>query len=181
MQIPKFRYHPDPVATGSVVRSQERCVCCDEVRGFIYTGPVFSEEELDNALCPWCIASGHAHERFDAEFTDLASVGDNGAWEHVESFIAEEVAFRTPGFVGWQQERWWTHCADAAAFIGVCGAAELRALGAEALEAIRDDTGLPEGEEWQSFLSALSAKGSPTAYLFRCLYCGRLGGYQDCD
>ena len=23
--------------------------------------------------------------------------------------------------------------------------------------------------------------GSPTAYLFRCRKCGRLGGYQDCD
>ena len=48
------------------------CVCCGERRGYIYAGPVYSERELSDSLCPWCIADGSAHSRFGAEFTDAA-------------------------------------------------------------------------------------------------------------
>jgi uncharacterized protein CbrC (UPF0167 family) len=52
-------------------------------------------------VCPWCIADGSAHEKFGVEFTDWASIG-GGHWEAVSEEIANEVAFRTPGFSGWQ-------------------------------------------------------------------------------
>jgi len=61
MDLPVFRYHPDPIASGSVVASAAECVCCGEARGFIYTGPAYCEAELEEALCPWCIADGSAH------------------------------------------------------------------------------------------------------------------------
>ena len=76
--LPTFRYHPDPIATGSIEASDTECVACKRARGHIYTGPVYSEEELDNLICPWCIADGTAHELFDAEFTDMASIGGGG-------------------------------------------------------------------------------------------------------
>ena len=28
MELPAFKYHPDPVATGSVLRSEAECCCC---------------------------------------------------------------------------------------------------------------------------------------------------------
>src|SRR3954469_21359716 len=115
MELPVFRYHPDSVGTGNAQQSNQECVCCGEQRGLIYVGPVFAEDELNEALCPWCIADGSAHERFDAEFTDAASVGLG--WEDVPQKVVEEVSFRTPGFSGWQQERWFTHCGDAAEFL----------------------------------------------------------------
>ena len=37
--------------------------------------------------------------------------------ESVSDEIVAEVAYRTPGFTGWQQERWFTHCA-AGEFLG---------------------------------------------------------------
>ncbi|WP_264169817.1 CbrC family protein [Burkholderia cepacia] len=40
MSLPAFRYHPDPLATGSVIRSDARCVCCGDARGYVYAGPV---------------------------------------------------------------------------------------------------------------------------------------------
>ena len=46
---------------------------CGESRGFIYSGPVYGQEELDSSICPWCIADGSAAEKFDAEFTDVGS------------------------------------------------------------------------------------------------------------
>jgi uncharacterized protein len=179
MNLPDFRYHPDPIATGSVKVADAMCVCCDQVRGYIYTGPVYSEEEHEEDICPWCIADGSAHQKLKAEFTDAASVGGTGSWPDVPEDVVEEVAYRTPGFTGWQQERWFTCCDDAAVFLGAVGAKELSAFGREAAEAIREELGWTDGSEWQKYLLSLDRTGQPTAYLFRCLHCQKFGGYSD--
>jgi uncharacterized protein len=181
MALPVFKYHPDPVATGHVIESDTECACCGTVRGFIYTGPVYAVEEYNEQICPWCIADGSAHEKLDASFTDEDGIGGGGMWDEVPEEIVQEVAFRTPGFCGWQQEQWWTHCGDAAQFLGRAGRKELLAFGPQAVTAIQESAGLSDGPEWEQFLSALDREGSPTAYVFRCTKCGELGGYQDCD
>lgn len=178
--LPAFTYHPDPVATGHVQASEAQCLCCEQVRGHIYVGPVYAEEELEEALCPWCIADGSAHAKLGASFTDELGIGSRGDWDKVPAEVIAEVAYRTPGFSGWQQEQWWTHCGDAAAFLGRSGFRELELLGDEAVVAIRDDTGL-DGAAWERFYHALRKDSAPSAYLFRCGHCGTLGGYQDCD
>lgn len=38
-----------------------------------------------------------------------------------------------------------------------------------------------EGPDWDDYFRALDRDRSPTAYLFRCTTCGRIGGYRDCD
>jgi hypothetical protein len=176
--LPRFRYHPDPLRTGSVVPSDVTCVVCGRARGSIYTGPVYAEEDLDDSICPWCIADGSAHLKFEAEFTDTAGVGGYGQWSPAPAHVCEEVAFRTPGFAGWQQERWFTCCDDAAAFLGPAGLTELAALDAGALGAIEQDSGL-SGQQWEDYRTRLHRDRGPTAYVFRCLHCGRLGGYSD--
>ena len=173
--LPSFKYHPDPVATGSIEESQAKCVCCGKSRGYIYAGPVFCEEELHECLCPWCIADGSAHERYGAAFTDSACIDGN-----LDPAIVDEVAHRTPGFSGWQQERWLACCNDAAAFLGRAGRQELESNWPEAIPSIQADSGF-EGAEWQGFFRTLDRDGSPTAYVFRCLHCGRHLGYWDCD
>jgi uncharacterized protein CbrC (UPF0167 family) len=178
--LPVFRYHPDPVATGSVVASSNACRCCGRARGYIYAGPAYARDELDEALCPWCIADGSAAAKFDATFTDEDGIGGYGDWDAVTPEVVALVATRTPGFAGWQQEQWWTHCGDAAAFLGAAGRTELLAWGDEAITAIRDNAGLDAGAEWDAFFQALDRDSGPTAYVFRCLHCGALGGYQDC-
>src|SRR5580765_1558527 len=132
-RLPKFKYHPDPIATGHIVESDTECVCCGKALGFIYTGPVYAPEEYDDQICPWCIADGSAHEKLGASFTDEIGIGGYGNWETVPGDVVDEVAYRTPGFSGWQQERWWTHCGDAAQFIGRAGQEELAALGPQAI------------------------------------------------
>jgi uncharacterized protein CbrC (UPF0167 family) len=178
--FPAFRYHPDPVETGSVIASAKICGCCARARGYIYSGPVHTEGELDEVLCPWCIADGSAAEKFDAAFTEPDGVGDYGAWDVVSPEIVREVARRTPGFFGWQDERWWTHCSDAAEFLGRAGYQELTerwpgVIGALKVEVAMDD------DSWSDYFVALDADSSPTAYVFRCRRCGQLGGYTDCD
>lgn len=181
MTLPTFKYHPDPLATGSIIQSGTVCRCCGEARGYIYTGPVYAIKEYHDYICPWCIADGSAHERLGVFFSDEVGVGGGGIWDEVSEEVVEEVAYRTPGFSGWQQEQWWTHCGDAAQFLGRAGKKELEVFGPEAITAIRDSTGLSDGLEWDRFFAALDKDGSPTAYIFRCSKCGKLGGYQDCD
>ncbi len=118
MTLPSFKYHPDPIATGGLVASDTVCCCCGEARGYIYTGPAYAVEDYDQCICPWCIADGSAHEKLGVSFTDENGIGGYGQWEAVPASVIEEVAYRTPGFSSWQQEQWWTHCGDAAEFLG---------------------------------------------------------------
>lgn len=178
-KFPLFRYHPDPVATGSVVRRRIECVCCGAERDYVYVGPVYSAADLDKRLCPWCIADGSAAEKFEAEFVDPDAVGDYGRLDPVPDSVRDEVSQRTPGFTGWQVETWSTHCGDAAAYIGTVGKPELDAIGAEAWAAVMEATGF-HGEEWEQFASSVRRNGETTVYLFRCLHCGQLGATWDC-
>lgn len=181
MQLPNFKYHADPIATGSIVPSDTTCACCGASRGYVYAGPVYAEEELEECICPWCIADNAAHEKFDAEFVDAAGVGGYGEWEPVSPEVVQEVVFRTPGFNGWQQERWWTHCGDAAIFLAPAGWNELQSYGPEAVAAIRAEVGVGRyGMDTETYLKTLNRQHGPTAYVFRCSHCGAFGGYSDC-
>jgi len=145
-------------------------------------GPVYGAKavSLRGRICPWCIADGSAHEKYGAEFTDAAGVGGHRrGWDEVPKEVVEEVAYRTPGFSGWQQERWWTHCGDAADFLGPAGRGEVEAYGSELVEALRADVGGMSDQNWQAYYQALDKKHGPTAYVFRCLHCGKVGGYSD--
>jgi uncharacterized protein len=161
--MPTFRYHPDPVATGEVITGDAACRCCGRHRGFIYTGPVYSAEEVVEELCLWCIADGSAATLFEAEFTDVENVPDD-----VPRAVLTEVLTRTPGFSGWQQEHWLFHCADAAAYLGKVGYEDLLVI-PEALEMLQQERDLQN----------LSPAGEATGYLFRCLHCGTHLAYAD--
>jgi uncharacterized protein CbrC (UPF0167 family) len=175
LPLPAFRYHPDPLGTGSVTASDDVCRSCGAARGYIYSGPAYAAEELGEALCPWCIADGRAADTFDVEFTDVGV----GVPAGVPSKVIDELRFRTPGFSGWQQEHWLYHCGDAAAFIGPAGRSELE-LHPDALEGLRREL-LAESsaDDVDAVLAALDRDDEPTAYLFRCLHCGVHLAYAD--
>ena len=176
--LPHFRYHPDPLGTGSVVASEDRCSVCADARGYSYDGPVYSEEWDEELICPWCIADGSAHERWDAEFTD--QWGDE--WDAVPLERREEVVQRTPGFSTWQTSFWLPHCGDACAFLGVVGWPQLRSL-PDAQRALRTGNELVEWVQddalWQEFMEGMDAEGESAAALFRCLHCATHVAYWD--
>ena len=180
MDLPRFKYHPDPLATGSIKPSSGTCVCCGQARGYEYDGPSFGEDELDGPLCPWCIADGSAHAKLGLDFTDADGIGNYGDWDEVPEEVIEEITYRTPGFAGWQQERWWTCCGDGAAFLGRAGADELSGKWKSAVPSILEDAQM-DPDDGEEYLESLSKEGSPTAYVFKCLHCGKLGGYSDSD
>ena len=175
MSTPDFRYHPDPIASGSVVPSDATCACWGQARGFAYAGPVYAEEAVD-ALCPWCIASGAAHEKFDAEFVDPE------AFDGVPDDAVETIVERTPGFNAWQGERWPACCDDATAFLTPAGIAEIRgtyrSMEGAVLSHIIHELQVSGGAALR-MLESLRADESPTAFLFQCLHCERQHVYVD--
>jgi uncharacterized protein len=173
--LPDFPYHPEPTKTGSVIESASRCIACGEARGYIYVGPVYAVEELADAFCPWCIADGSAAARFNADFTDVGNAPDD-----VPEAVLEELAKRTPGFTGWQQEHWLYHCGDAAAFLGPAGWRELESY-PDAIDALRHehDAYSWTADQTKTYLASLDKEGEPTAYVFRCRHCGRHLAYSD--
>jgi uncharacterized protein CbrC (UPF0167 family) len=176
--LPTFRYHPDPVAAGSVVISEIVCACCRQLRQYAYDGPVYGDYDLDEPLCPWCIADGSAAATFGASFT-------GPLWKVPEDVSAEAddvILHRTPGFEGWQQPHWLHHCGDAAQYCGAVGAAELAAF-PDAVESLRHEH---DGLGWtvdavENYIQSLDKDGAPTAYLFRCSACGTYLAYSDFD
>lgn len=146
--LPVFRYHPDPVTTEMVTETARACRCCGRARGVVYAGAVHAAEELVEQLCPWCIADGSAARTFGAEFTDVGI----GVPPGVPPEVLDELATRTVGFTGWQQEHWMYHCNDAAAFLGLASDA---AAGMSAVASVS------------------------TTYLFRCLHCRTELSYSD--
>jgi uncharacterized protein len=176
LPLPNFRYHPHPLLTKSIVASSAKCLACRRSRGFIYDGPVIAAEDYDKAFCPWCIADGSVGERFEAEFTDVIY----GRPNDVPADVVHEIASRTPGFFGWQQEHWLYHCGDGAAFLGCVGAPELEVY-PDAVQAVRSEMVDSRWREDQidKFINSLRNDQSPSAYLFRCLRCERYLAYSD--
>jgi uncharacterized protein CbrC (UPF0167 family) len=178
---PVFRYHPDPLATGSAVRIQHECSVCGQLRQIRYRGPIYGRQP--ESLCLHCIYSGEASRALGvvaaatdgsdildmpAEFSDAVDVPDD-----VPHHVIEEITRRTPGFTGWQQESWLYHCGDGAAFLGPAGYRDVEphpdAL--NMLRASHRQLGWSPGET-EEFLHRLDRNGEPTAYLFQCLHCG---------
>lgn len=170
--LPTFPYHPDPLRTGSIRESDTECVRCGRSRGYVYVGPVYSEDEIEDELCPWCIADGSAAERFGADFCDAV------APEEVSREVLETITKRTPGFAGWQQERWLFHCDDGAAYLGRVGARELEGDEA-ALSSLRAERDGWAPEKVEEYVAALDRDRPPTAYLFECRVCGTHLAYSD--
>lgn len=173
-KIPVFKYHPDPFMTGAFYELSEAeiCSCCNKPVFIKYKGPFYSLEKPE-CLCPGCIASGKAAEKFDGEFQDESSVDETDNMEGLDELI-----HKTPGYYGWQQEYWRAHCNDYCAFIGYAGSQELKEMGI--LEEVLDDSLWNETAK-ENIRNNLSNGGSMQGYLFKCLHCGRYLLWADYD
>ena len=174
LDLPFFKYHPNPLATRAFTQAQYAvvCDCCGCSTHIYYDGPFYAIDVI-NYLCPKCIASGAAAKKFDGAFQDDGCLEP----EVLDAEKVDELIHRTPGYSGWQQEYWRSHCGDFCAFIGYVGAAELKALGV--LDEVLDD---PQWSEEEKDLIKTSVNGgSLQCYLFKCLHCGKHMVWMDCD
>lgn len=130
------RYRTEPIAPTqtdieSLLSGQKPFILLFEEKfGFSSSKPKLNVILAEIALQTGTIwdAVGSAHTKLKAEFVDRDLIG-SGDREPVPPKISDEVAFLTPGFSGWQQERWFTHCGDAAEFLGPMGKEQTSAIG----------------------------------------------------
>lgn len=168
----RFKYHPDPLKTGAFLNDRTViCACCGKKTDVYYTGPFYSTENAD-CLCPECIASGAAAEKFNGAFQDPDSTDEVN-----DPAKLDELIRRTPGYRGWQQEYWLAHCGDYCAFLGYPDWDELekKGLAAEVEKTYRRDIC---GIDFEDAKEHIKSNG---CYLFRCLHCGKHFVYIDFD
>jgi uncharacterized protein len=174
--LPEFPYHPDPVATGNVKPSDKPCQCFGQTRGYIYLASVYAVDDLDEAICPWCIADGSAATKFDASFADSDPLSRAG----VPKSIVEEVTRRTPGYNSWQQDEWLVCCGDACEFYGDAPLAEVHSLSGEALDELLCKIQW-SASDWNGFVGRYAPGGDPAVYKFICRHCQRHHYGFDCS
>ena len=184
--LPLFKYHPKPLETGAFEQDKiVECDCCEQPTSVYYTGPFFSVDDIEY-LCPWCIADGSAAKKFAGSFQDKASIegvgttyydNDGTATTHSLSNDAlEELLTRTPGYCGWQQEHWLTHCGELCAFVGYVGWDEIKDRLDEFAHLEDDCDSFIRYEHQQE---CLKNGGYCQGYLFRCLHCSKLRLWGD--
>ena len=170
--LPTFRYHPDPIASGSVVASTKKCRACRKARGYIYTASTYAEDDLVDCLCPWCIADGTANKKYDATFVDSEAFDAT-----VPEAAVAEICERTPGFASWQPERWPHCCGHATAFLEPAGTSEISAKYREheytLMTHVVHTMGISGGAATR-LVDNLKKDAGPTAYVFRCLHCAKV-------
>ena len=175
--LPSFKYHPDPIATGAIRRlcTSVKCSCCGDSTYLVYDGPFYSWTVLEH-LCPKCIYDGSAANSYRGEFQDSSSVETVNVSKKLEELI-----YHTPGYNGYQQARWLAHCGDYCAFLGVVGYAEIKGMNLEwELQTEFNTIANKLGLSLDMFLSRLAVGGSIQGYLFRCCVCGRYRLHVDC-
>ncbi len=170
--FPRFRYHPDPIATGAVKPSDATCECCNRARGFVYYGEARSSatDQTFDAICPWCIADGSAARRLGLSFVLDTEI-------ELAPAVQRELRERTPGYLSWQGETWLCHHGDACEFHGDATHEDFNAL-TQAEEALF----LEENDFLEDWWPDMKVKhdnqtSSVGVYRFRCRHCGltRLG------
>jgi len=173
VELPTFKYHPDPLKTDSIVKSDALCECCGKANGYIYNSVMYSEDDIEN-ICPWCISNGAAASKFDGSFVDDLTLINDG----LSDKIITEVTELTPGFNSWQQDKWLSHCGDACEFHGDADRSDLVDLTGEKLMSFLKSE-LIDLEYWDQLLKGYEKGGSPAVYKFKCCGCSECFYYMD--
>lgn len=175
--LPFFKYHPNPLETEAFLPADPPviCDCCRKPVQIYYESPFYAKESID-CLCPECISSGKAAQKYNGQFQNecLLEGGVDG------SDKLDELIHRTPGYHGLQQEYWRAHCGDYCAFVGYVGYRELEQMGI--VDEVLNDS---QWEDWGSapeeLLKDMVNGGGVQGYLFQCLHCRKHFLWMDCD
>ena len=172
MGLPEFPLYEPGALRRVLARSKDPCAACGQVRGIVYTGPVYCKTQ-EPRVCPWCVADGTAAAKFDATFNDglhpdCDEEGAEGELRHVEE--------RTPGFEGWQCIHWWACCGRACRFLGEASAQRVRVEWRDLIPLLHENPPdiIDDVDEWVD-----SDTDSPTLFVFQCRGCGKKHFYPD--
>lgn len=173
--LPKFIYHPDPIKTGAIKQSNAQCTCCSQRKGYIYVASIYTKDDSQIELCPWCIADGRAAATYEATFSDAHPL----VKAKVPQSIIDEITTRTPGYSSWQQEEWLAHCGDACEFHGDASRVELDHMSSEIKTSFCTSLHLTE-QDWTLIKQQYTPGGDPAFYKFICRHCNAVLFGMDC-
>ncbi|MEQ9305167.1 MAG: CbrC family protein, partial [Marinoscillum sp.] len=165
-ELPSFKYNPNAYKLGIIKKEIANCPVCGKTKEYHYQGPFYSIAEV-SGICPWCIKDGSAARKFDGEFQDAASTEEVDDPKYLI-----ELTTRTPGYSGWQQEVWLSHCNDFCALKAYVGWNEIKDLKDELsndLTSIKSAYRLTQAD----LENYLVNEGSMQGYLFQCLHCDK--------
>lgn len=165
-ELPVFQYNPNALTLEIITKKKTTCPVCNQIRAYVYEGPFYSLETVEG-ICPWCIKDGSAAKKYDGEFQDIDSCEPVSKDEYLV-----ELTTRTPGYMGWQQEQWLSHCGDFCAFEDYVGWKEIAHVKEELendLNRLKADYRLSQGE----IEDYLVNDGGMQGYLFKCIHCGQ--------
>lgn len=181
MQLPQFKYHPNSYQLDIFKAEKGICSICHKERTIKYDYSFYSIDEPEY-ICPWCIASGEAAEKYHGSFNDYASI--EGVSTHLDKASAiylpeqflDAVILQTPSYSSWQQERWLVHCHEPCAFIGYIGAKEMNPYFNDIKPNIEQ-----LGYSTEEVSNNLSVNGYMVGYLFECVHCRQKRLHIGCD
>lgn len=174
--LPQFKYYDEKALKDVLEYTGDSCDCCKKARGVLYNIELNVEirgEEEVLQICPWCIAGGQFAKKFKSNVnnSDLEPMS-----AQVSKDALDELRKKTPAFLGWQQERWLTHCNQLTTFLGIVGWEEIQSFyqDIDIVDPIPDSYANPV-----AFLQNLHKQGDTHGYLFKCTHCQALMMYWD--
>jgi len=155
-----------------VEESEVKCSCCNQHRGYIYILSLDGADQdtlSDEFVCPWCIHNGEAAKKYGVEF------GRPEDWK-IPKDVIDELRFRTPGFLSWQNEDWLVHCNDACEYHGMATASYLAKVTDEQKAQLLELTQFSE-DTWKQLMDSAPEPDAfiddPQIFIFRCRHCGQ--------
>jgi len=179
-----FKYHKNPLKSGSFKNDKTvKCECCNEETDLYYPGPFYNVVKNVEALCPACIGTGRAIEKFTGKYSSgktavpsFVASAEKIEGEHTET-RKKQLYEHTPSYQGWQDEKWLAHCDDYCRYIGYVGWDELNQRARDIDSSTTETAPIieliePADIDDKEFLETrLRKNGNVTGYLFACLRC----------
>lgn len=172
MELPHFRYFPDPAAAESIAPSTDTCRCCGRTCGWVFKGEIYGYCDDLKPVCPWCIADGTIANKHGGALNSLHTDAV------VPAEIRDEIECRTPNFATWQDLQWPDCCNDGCVFLGYAKRTDLEGHWKDALGALYRAESSPKIRYGppEAFLDAIEdGDANPGVYIFQCTHCG---GYK---
>ena len=171
-----FKYHPNvwsmDVFSKSVNGETLTCQCCRKKTEH-YLEMMYCKEDIV-CICPECVSSGKAAEKFNGTFIQDAELDKVNSLEKID-----ELMKRTPGYISWQGEHWLACCNDFCKYIGEVGIDDLKKMGIA--EQVISDYERDNPDSYYEDCMEYLGNGIMQGYLFKCLHCGKYRLWVDAD
>lgn len=175
--LPFFRFHSEPIKTGSLIQKNHLCECCGTFAYYKYTGPFYSRRAVDS-LCPVCIANGLAARKYDGHFVDPFSVKQSHG-QPISQEMLDELTCRTPGFHGAQQEIWFCFDGIPGVYLGDFNCKPENFMTEEFWEQVCQTNEMWHERNWFDDMRKFSMTGSVSLHVFKALDSETRSAYFD--